>query len=87
MSNGSDIRGPWNEGMSTKLGETWQYIDDPIRHVVETQGLTNIQPTGTNVTMDAADKKTREISKMKSEEIKSAVPKGENQWSTYPEKV
>ena len=39
MSNGNNIRGPWNQGVSTQLGETWQYIEDPIQHVMETNGL------------------------------------------------
>src|SRR5690606_31817443 len=39
MSNGSAVRGPWNEGESSQLGETWQYIDDPVKHVLETNGL------------------------------------------------
>src|SRR5205085_6568768 len=30
MSNGNNIRGPWNQGVSSQLGETWQYIEDPI---------------------------------------------------------
>src|SRR5690606_14761590 len=30
MSNGESVRGPWNEGKSPGLGETWQYIEDPI---------------------------------------------------------
>ena len=36
MSNGQEIRGPWNDGVSPELGETWQYIDDPIAHVAST---------------------------------------------------
>ena len=39
MSNGSDTRGPWNKGESTQLKETWQYIDDPIKYVMETNAL------------------------------------------------
>src|SRR5690606_4765229 len=31
MSNGSNVRGPWNEGQTPDLGETWQYIEDPIQ--------------------------------------------------------
>lgn len=83
MSNGESVRGPWNEGKSPGLGETWQYIEDPIGHVMETDGLTNCQPTGTDITMEMAAKKTEEVSKMRATEIKSAVPEEENQWSTY----
>src|SRR3954471_24787421 len=45
MSNGSAVRGPWNDGKSTQLGETWQYIDDPVQHVMETHGLDTQKPT------------------------------------------
>src|SRR4051812_3111005 len=39
MSNGTEVRGPWNEGVSPELGEVWRYIDDPISHVAATNGL------------------------------------------------
>ena len=87
MSNGSDVRGPWNEGKSTKLQETWQFIEDPIKHIIETKGLSDIRPTGTDRTVEKADEKTKKVSQEKSEKIKKSVPKGENQWSKYPEKV
>ena len=86
MSNGADARGPWNEGKSPKLGETWQYIEDPIKHVFESKGMSTAKPVGANTTVEGAEEKTREVSKKKSGEIRSAVPKGENQWSTYPDK-
>ena len=85
MSNGSDIRGPWNEGMSPRLGETWQYIDDPIQYVTETEGLSSQQPIETGKTVEQAEEKSREVSKKMSEKIRGAVPKGENAWSKYPE--
>lgn len=87
MSSGGDIRGAWNEGTSTKLGEKWQFIDDPIRHVFETQGLSEQKPVGASMTIEEADKKTMEISQMRKEEIRKAIPKGENQWSAYMEKA
>jgi Mn-containing catalase len=39
MSKGEDFKGAWNEGKSPELGEEWQFIDDPLQHVVETNGL------------------------------------------------
>jgi Mn-containing catalase len=83
MSNGSEIRGPWNEGVSLELGETWQYIDDPIEHVAETNGLTNQQITGTNRTPDSVEKLNKELSKERSSEVKAVTAEGENQWSSY----
>ncbi|MEC9483273.1 MAG: manganese catalase family protein [Halomonas sp.] len=83
MSKGDDARGPWNEGESPLLGEQWQYIDDPQQVVNSTDGLRDQQPQGAAMSMDEAEKKSKEVSKMRSEQIKSAVPKGSNQWSKY----
>ena len=86
MSNGSAIRGPWNEGESSQLGETWQYINDPIKHVVETNGLLDAEPSGTERTPDGVKDIDFARSKEKSEEVKMAVPIGEQQWNpAYPE--
>jgi len=83
MSSGSEARGPWNEGASTKLGETWQFIEDPIAHIESTNGLIDQQITGTDRTDALVQKLNEDLSKERSEEIKSAVPEGENQWSEY----
>jgi len=86
MSNGTEVRGPWNEGISPELGETWQYIDDPLQKVRESEGLTNLEPQGTDRTEKTVKKMNQEVAEMRSGEIKSSVPKGENQWSSYGEK-
>ncbi|GHB12334.1 manganese catalase family protein [Modicisalibacter luteus] len=83
MSQGEDARGPWNEGVSPLLGEPWQYIDDPRQVVRETNGLRDQQPQDTAMSKDEAEKKSKEISSMRSKEVKNAVPKGSNQWSKY----
>ena len=85
MSNGTEVRGPWNEGSSTQLGETWQYIQDPISHVKETMGLVNQPIMGTEMTDESAQALSRKLAKERASEIKTATPKGENQWSTYME--
>ncbi len=84
MSNGTSIRGPWNEGVSSQLGETWEYIEDPIEHVLNTNGLLNEEIVGTEVTMETAKKKSEELSKMRTEQIKGTT-KGGTQWSMYSE--
>lgn len=86
MSNGESVRGPWNEGKSPGLGETWQYIEDPLQHVISTNGMTDQQPAGTDRTMESVAQKNQEISDMRTKEITNAVPKTENQWNTYPVK-
>lgn len=81
MSNGSAVRGPWNEGESSQLGETWQYIDDPVKHVLETNGLLTQQPQGTSRKIkDVADRDAA-FSKERCEEVKMATPAKEQQWS------
>jgi Mn-containing catalase len=87
MSNGSSVRGPWNEGTSSGLGETWEYIEDPIEHVMRTNGLLNEPTVGTNRTMESCEIKSAEVSRKRTEEIKSSVPKGDNAWSDYHETV
>lgn len=60
MSNGQEFKGGWNEGKSPLLKEDWQYIEDPINHVRETNGLLNEKPNGTNrneKTVQSANKK------------------------------
>lgn len=85
MSNGGNARGPWNEGQSPGLGETWQYIEDPFQHVIDTQGMTNQGIKGSNRTQEGVAETDHKPGKQRSEEVKRAVPKGENQWSSYPQ--
>jgi len=85
MSNGSEVRGPWNQGISPGLGETWQYIDDPIQHVMQTKGLAYDEPTGTERTVESAESLSKQLGKERMTEISSAVPEGQNQWSDYRE--
>jgi Mn-containing catalase len=83
MSNGQEVRGPWNEGVSPELGETWRYIDDPIAHVASTNGLIDQETDGTERTEVTVEKLNKQLSKERSSEVTSATPDGENQWSTY----
>ncbi|MEO6546827.1 MAG: manganese catalase family protein, partial [Ferruginibacter sp.] len=50
FSNGNNFQGPWNEGKSTQLGETFQFIADPIQNSLDTNGLLNQQAEGTDRT-------------------------------------
>lgn len=86
MSNTNAVRGPWNEGKSPELGETWQYVADPVQHVIETNGLTDKQPQGTQRTEESVQKNNAQLGKKRSREVNAAIPEeGEIQWSTYPE--
>src|SRR3954469_7055981 len=82
MSDGAAIRGPWNSGESSQLGEQWQFIKDPISKVRETNGLQGQQPQGTTRTLDMVEQADREMSQLRSKEINIAAPiKGEQQWN------
>jgi Mn-containing catalase len=85
MSNGQEFRGPWNEGESTQLGETWQYIQDPIQHVKETQGLMEEEIEGTERTEAEVETMNKTLSEERSSEIKAATPMENMQWSEYNE--
>jgi Mn-containing catalase len=83
MSSGQEARGPWNEGTSNQLGETWQYIEDPLQHVPATNGLTDVKPEGTKRTEKTVEKANKALSEERSTEVKSATPEKDIQWSTY----
>lgn len=83
MSNGVETRGPWNSGKSTKLGESWQYIEDPIAHVAKTTGLVDEEIVGTETTPEAAQEIETRLSKLRTKEVKSATSEDEDQWSEY----
>lgn len=82
LSDGEEVRGPWNEGKGPWHEGEWQYIADPLAQVRQTQGLTGMSasaPQGERET-EAANKK---LSQMRSQEVRQAVPEGQNQWSEY----
>ena len=41
------------------------------------------EPMDSAMTREGADQKSREVSELRSKQIKDAVPKGQNQWSRY----
>jgi Mn-containing catalase len=85
LSNGTDVRGPWNQGQGPwGAGESWEYIEDPLRHVIQTQGLKDEKIAGSNQTLADVDRLNQELSEERSEEVLAAggVP---SQWSGYPE--
>lgn len=81
MSSGNDSKGPWNEQPSTQLGEEVNYIEDPIQHVMDTNGLLT-QNGVKEDTFKQLAKLEKEISKKKSMEVNMASPIGEQQWSS-----
>ncbi|MGN6178643.1 MAG: manganese catalase family protein [Mucilaginibacter sp.] len=85
LSNGAEIRGPWNEGSSSQLGEEWQYVAEPVEKVRETNGLLDCEPEGTERTENEILKTDKTLAKERSEEITQAVPTKEMQWCRYEE--
>jgi len=81
LSDGT-VRGPWNEGEIKGMGKDFIYVENPIQYVQETEGLTK-QPKEMDKALAEKDKLDKEMSKIKSDEVKKADPKGVAQWSTY----
>ncbi|TSD66970.1 manganese catalase family protein [Inquilinus sp. KBS0705] len=82
MSDGTTVRGPWNEGEIKGMGKSFVYVENPVTYVRESEGLTK-QPKEMNAELKATEKLNKEMSAEKSEEVKKADPKGVAQWSTY----
>lgn len=83
MSNGSEHFGPWNTGESTQLHETWQYIEHPHKHVLETNGLVNRKREGTERTDKTVTEHNDALAKERSEEVNSATPPANIVWGEY----
>ncbi|HUP12810.1 MAG TPA: manganese catalase family protein, partial [Niastella sp.] len=82
MSSGNDFTGPWNSGETSKMKETYQFIEDPIQYVMESNGLMGQQPQGTHRTNEVVAQMDRDMSDLRSREINLAAPmKGEQQWN------
>jgi Mn-containing catalase len=82
MSSGNDFTGPWNSGPSSELGEEYQYIEDPIRHVIETNGLLKQEAQGTQRTEEIVREMNKSLGEIRSEEINNAAPiTGTQQWN------
>lgn len=69
MSDGELVTGPWNEGKSSDMNEEWQFIEDPVQHVFETNGLLNEEIEGT----DRTDKTVQKANKILSAERKTEI--------------
>jgi len=81
MSSGNDFTGPWNEGETTQLGETVQFIEDPVNYVLQTNGLLEHEIAGTKRTEEAVLEVDRQMSQLKSAEVTGATPPGMQQWN------
>ncbi len=78
MSDGELICGPWNEGKSPEMKEDWQFIEDPVKHVRETDGLLEEEASGTKRTDKTVQKANQALSKERKNTIDSATIPDEN---------
>jgi Mn-containing catalase len=84
MSDGENYTGPWNEGNGPwPKGEEWQPVDQPLQHVLETQGLVEQPIVGSSKSMEDVDKINIQLSETRSQEILSAIKTNGKQWSKY----
>lgn len=89
MSKGEDSKGPWNEGKSPEMGEEWQVIDNPGKHVQQTNGLLDEEAEGTKRTEKSVQKDNKSLSAERKAEVdKATLPEnGVMRWSVYEESV
>jgi Mn-containing catalase len=85
LSDGT-VRGPWNEGEIKGMGKEFTYVERPLEQVQETEGQTKL-PDDFSSELNDAEKLDKQMSKVKSAEVKDAEPKGVAQWSAYTAEV
>jgi Mn-containing catalase len=82
MSSGNDFKGPWNEGESAELGETFQYIEDPVSFIAETDGLLSDTLKGSERDEEEVQVLDKQMGQRRRQEIDMATPtSGILQWN------
>ncbi len=82
MSNGRSARGPWNQGQGPwGPGESWEYIADPVQHLMQTRGNTQQPVTGTKQTPAAVAQINKQQNQQRSQEVNQAIASEQNAWS------
>ncbi|HEX2922283.1 MAG TPA: manganese catalase family protein [Bacteroidales bacterium] len=89
MSNDEEIRGPWNDGQSPEFMEEWRYIDNPVEHIRETNGLVDDSSSGTSRTEKSVQKNNKQISTERKAVIDEANIPVNNviSWSMFGEEM
>lgn len=89
MSKGEEFKGAWNEGTSPEMGEEWQFIDNPLEHVRETNGLLDEEVEGTRRTEKSVQKENRSLSTERKAEVDEATlpENGVMSWSVYEDEL
>jgi len=81
MSTGNDYSGPWNQGQSTQMNETYQFIEDPVRYVMDTNGLRSHEASGTHRTEEVVEEINNKLGLKRSDEINAVALMGEQEWN------
>ncbi len=84
MSSGNDFTGPWNSGKTTQFGEEFQFIDDPVKHVLETNGLLDQKAAGTNRTEKEVQETNKALGKERSAEVNASMDFSPLSWNDAP---
>ncbi len=85
LSNGGNIRGPWNQGQGPWCeGEQWNYVEHPTQITPQRAGSENQAGQGSRLSLEDAQELDRRMSRERSQEVMSAMPKGENSWENFP---
>ncbi|HEU5383659.1 MAG TPA: manganese catalase family protein [Ktedonobacteraceae bacterium] len=82
LSNGRSARGPWNQGQGPwGPGESWEYIADPVQHLMQTRGNTQQPVKGTQQTTQSVAQMNKQQSQQRSQEVNQAIASEQNTWS------
>ncbi|MCA1801675.1 MAG: manganese catalase family protein [Rhodothermaceae bacterium] len=89
MSKGDDFKGGWNKGKSPEMGEEWQFIENPIEHVQQTNGLLDEKADGTDRTENSVQKDNKSLSSERKAEVDEATlpENGIMSWSVYEDEI
>lgn len=84
MSHGDDARGPWNEGNGPwPEGEEWEYVEDPVAQVAETNGQDEKEPEGHERSEKLVKKTEKQLAKERTAELTQVRGRGPTQWSNF----
>lgn len=82
-SKGGAERASWNEGRSTQLGEEWIYVDDPCEHAAQTNGLIDVERSGTDRSETSIRQADKALGKKRRAEVENSSPTKNIVWSKY----
>ncbi len=81
MSNGQNMRGPWNQGQGPwGPGESWEFVADPIKEVLQTKGTVPHAAQGPVRTPEEVLRKNQQLGQSRSQEVDQAIAKKQNAW-------